>query len=283
MAFGDRLKIARERLNLSRDVLAQKLGLSYSAIAKYESNDRFPDDETLVKMSETLNVSTDYLFGRTNAFHAIAEFDESFDHVRLDDIKDEYIAAYEQDPVRKLIKNYVENYLKETRDKALENPDLPNKEVVAKKIDRFIENHVYRLASRAYQDLKMREHDYIKSNNELPQTVAENITNIINSEMLSLLASVTQPRKYENPIDRAERIKKELIGMLNPERYKSNSTSEIFTDPNISVEYNGLSEMTPEIQKDIERIFDRIKEIYAKKKPEDPPVREFDITKLDEF
>jgi transcriptional regulator with XRE-family HTH domain len=66
MEFGDRLKSLREENRLTRNDFAQKLNISYSAISKYETNIRFPDKETLVRMADFFDVSVDYLLCRTN-------------------------------------------------------------------------------------------------------------------------------------------------------------------------------------------------------------------------
>lgn len=66
MSFGERLKQVRENNNLTREDLANKLNISYSAISKYETNIRFPDQETLSKIADLFNVTTDYLLGRSD-------------------------------------------------------------------------------------------------------------------------------------------------------------------------------------------------------------------------
>lgn len=66
MTFGDRLKKIRQEKNISREELAKKLKISYSAISKYETNTRFPDQQTLLKISKILGTTTDYLLGRIN-------------------------------------------------------------------------------------------------------------------------------------------------------------------------------------------------------------------------
>lgn len=63
MSFGERLKKAREEKKMDREQLGLRLGMSYSTIAKYETNNRFPDQDTLVKLAEILDVSTDHLLG----------------------------------------------------------------------------------------------------------------------------------------------------------------------------------------------------------------------------
>ncbi|WFD08750.1 helix-turn-helix domain-containing protein [Tepidibacter hydrothermalis] len=66
MDFGDRLKNLRENNNLSREDLSKSLNISYSAVAKYETNVRFPDKDTLNKIADYFDCSLDYLLGRTN-------------------------------------------------------------------------------------------------------------------------------------------------------------------------------------------------------------------------
>ena len=72
MDFGKRLIELREELNLTRDDLANRINITYSALAKYETNKRFPDKETLGKLADYFNVSVDYLLCRTN----IKNFDD---------------------------------------------------------------------------------------------------------------------------------------------------------------------------------------------------------------
>ena len=64
--FKSRLKELRIGRHLTQRELAQKLGLSNSAIAMYENGSRTPDQETLESISDYFNVSIDYLFGREN-------------------------------------------------------------------------------------------------------------------------------------------------------------------------------------------------------------------------
>lgn len=63
MTFGNVLKKLRNEKKYTRHDLARELNISYSAIAKYESDIRFPDAEILKKISVIFNVSTDYLLG----------------------------------------------------------------------------------------------------------------------------------------------------------------------------------------------------------------------------
>ena len=65
MDFGERIRSARERIGMTRDKLAKRINIQYSALAKYESSAREPDFETLVLIANALRVSTDYILGCT--------------------------------------------------------------------------------------------------------------------------------------------------------------------------------------------------------------------------
>ncbi len=49
MHFGDRIKQLRKQHNMSQQDLATNLKLSRRAIGYYESNERFPKDEEMIK------------------------------------------------------------------------------------------------------------------------------------------------------------------------------------------------------------------------------------------
>lgn len=62
--FCDRLKEVRKNRMITQEQLASVLGMSRQAVIKYESGERFPDEVTLVKIADFLNVSLDYLLDR---------------------------------------------------------------------------------------------------------------------------------------------------------------------------------------------------------------------------
>ncbi len=65
MEFGERLRALREEKNLTREDLARKLSVSYSAVSKYETNVRFPDKGALMNLADLFDVSLDYLLCRS--------------------------------------------------------------------------------------------------------------------------------------------------------------------------------------------------------------------------
>jgi len=61
MTFGEKLKKARKESGLSQEQFAEKISVSRSAVAKWESDRGLPDVNSLKVMAQLLNVSIDYL------------------------------------------------------------------------------------------------------------------------------------------------------------------------------------------------------------------------------
>lgn len=66
MTFGEKLKDARKSAGLSQEQFAEKLSVSRSAIAKWETDKGMPDITNLKAMSQLLGVSIDYLLDEDN-------------------------------------------------------------------------------------------------------------------------------------------------------------------------------------------------------------------------
>lgn len=65
--IGDTLKRLRTKKGLTSEELCSKIGIKGGSYRNYERNDRKPDYDTLVKLADFYNVSTDYLLGRPDA------------------------------------------------------------------------------------------------------------------------------------------------------------------------------------------------------------------------
>jgi len=61
-----RMTELRESLSLSQSRLAKELGISQSAINRYEHDQSAVSDIVIVKYADFFNVSTDYILGRTD-------------------------------------------------------------------------------------------------------------------------------------------------------------------------------------------------------------------------
>lgn len=64
--FGKKLRELRELKGLSQEELGKVLNKTKNNISQYETGKREPDLETLNKIADFFNVTTDYLLGRTD-------------------------------------------------------------------------------------------------------------------------------------------------------------------------------------------------------------------------
>lgn len=74
-----RLKELRAKKNLYQKDIATMLGIDRTTYAKYETGDSEPNLETLLKLSEIFEVSTDYLLGREQKEKLPTVTDEELD------------------------------------------------------------------------------------------------------------------------------------------------------------------------------------------------------------
>lgn len=75
--IGERLKQLRKEKGIEAQFIAQKINVSKSTYSYYENDKSDPNFETLKKLADIFDVSTDYLLGRTDMKEiAIIEGDE---------------------------------------------------------------------------------------------------------------------------------------------------------------------------------------------------------------
>ncbi|PIC87945.1 transcriptional regulator [Sporosarcina sp. P20a] len=78
--LSQRLKESRKNRKLTQDELALKVNTTKSTISNYENGHSTPSNDMLVLLSNALQITTDYLLGRSNnptlteddEFHAFA-------------------------------------------------------------------------------------------------------------------------------------------------------------------------------------------------------------------
>lgn len=61
--MGTRLRQLRIKKMLSQGQLAERLGITRSAVCAYEAGTRYPSLDMLIKLAQSFNVSTDFLLG----------------------------------------------------------------------------------------------------------------------------------------------------------------------------------------------------------------------------
>lgn len=64
--FGERLKTLRNKNDLSQREMGAILGVSPSLVGMFETSNRDPDTDMLIKIADYFKVTTDYLLGRVD-------------------------------------------------------------------------------------------------------------------------------------------------------------------------------------------------------------------------
>lgn len=64
--LGERIKLTRKALGFSQSELADKVGISYAQIGRYETKDTQPPAKTLTVIADALEVSPDFLLYGSN-------------------------------------------------------------------------------------------------------------------------------------------------------------------------------------------------------------------------
>ena len=76
MSFGEQLRKRREELGISRAELADRLGVSRSAIGNYETGVSAPKEEVLLRLFDALGVDPNYLYRDAYRAHGGIRSDE---------------------------------------------------------------------------------------------------------------------------------------------------------------------------------------------------------------
>jgi len=64
-SFSDRVKALRKAKKMTQRQMAEALGITERSYQRYEAENN-PNNETLIKLADFFEVSTDYLLGRSD-------------------------------------------------------------------------------------------------------------------------------------------------------------------------------------------------------------------------
>jgi transcriptional regulator with XRE-family HTH domain len=68
MALSEKIKSLRKKTGLSQTELSKQIDVSMTTIRRWESGERVPDADELLKLAVTLNTKVSYLVGETDTF-----------------------------------------------------------------------------------------------------------------------------------------------------------------------------------------------------------------------
>ena len=95
--FGKRLKELRKEHGCTIVQFADMVGISKSTLGYYENDKRMPDIEILARIANVLNVSADYLIGRTNTTAQKGKMKTVCEFTGLSDSAAEFLAQLVKD------------------------------------------------------------------------------------------------------------------------------------------------------------------------------------------
>ena len=114
MTMGQIIKKLRKGQGLTQEELAERLGVTYQAISKWENDWGMPDISQIVPLATIFSVSTDYLFGldRTSETEEALKIISTANSVEKDGVRDTYLKAYDilMDGLKKYPNNYMITY-----------------------------------------------------------------------------------------------------------------------------------------------------------------------------
>lgn len=106
LMFSERLKELRKNMGYTQKEIAEQIGTSQPSYQNWEKGSRKPSRETIQKLADFFNVSTDYLLGQTDIPNSTLEAD-------IDTAIDNSV-AYDGTPItdndREIIKNFLKDY-----------------------------------------------------------------------------------------------------------------------------------------------------------------------------
>lgn len=82
MTFSEKIQALRKQRNISQEQLAESMNVTRQAVSKWETGESLPDIDNIVRLSEILDVSIDYLLKDT-------PISDTKEKERYEDVSDE--------------------------------------------------------------------------------------------------------------------------------------------------------------------------------------------------
>ncbi|MGX7596335.1 helix-turn-helix domain-containing protein [Planococcus plakortidis] len=139
MGIGNKIAELRQkhRPKLTQQDFADKIGISRAALSHYEKERRDPDFETLIKIADYFDVTTDYLLGRDVAHKEVRqESIFSSDQLGIGQKDYDALTAYQQEALDWAINN---DYL-QFKNKSDNILDMIERIEIAYEVDKAMKN-----------------------------------------------------------------------------------------------------------------------------------------------
>jgi transcriptional regulator with XRE-family HTH domain len=108
MDFPSRVRRLRKEHKLTQEELGKKLNVTKVSISGYENGNRTPDSDTLNLIADVFDVTTDYLYGRSDDPRLTAKEDKEVDKQVEELLKNlESVPEHRREELIRMTKNYI--------------------------------------------------------------------------------------------------------------------------------------------------------------------------------
>ncbi len=167
LAIGENIRNFRKKNDFTQEALADRLGVTYQSISRWENGTTYPDLELIPSIAEVLAVTVDELLGMPQ-IEKEKRAVQTFDELRRECIKRDYDADKIVDLLRDIRRNYLDSDSawrpwSEGNDRAFRDPQiLPEVRLLA---EAYLERHpMYPHTIQTMADIEDEDHleDFLK-------------------------------------------------------------------------------------------------------------------------
>lgn len=108
LTIGENIRRFRKKHDLTQEALAERLGVTYQSVSRWENGTTYPDLELLPAISELLSVTVDELIGMPQIEKEKRAL-ETVDELRRECMKQEYAAERIVELLRDIRRNYLDS------------------------------------------------------------------------------------------------------------------------------------------------------------------------------
>ncbi len=108
LTIGENIRRFRKKHDLTQEALAERLGVTYQSVSRWENGTTYPDLELLPAISETLSVTVDELIGMPQIEKEKRAL-ETVDELRRECMKQEYNTERIVELLRDIRRNYLDS------------------------------------------------------------------------------------------------------------------------------------------------------------------------------
>ena len=106
LTIGENIRNYRKKNDITQEALADRLGVTYQSVSRWEKGATYPDLELLPAISEILGITVDELIGMP-AIEKEKKAKETFDELRRECMKKDYDADHIVEIIRDIRRNYM--------------------------------------------------------------------------------------------------------------------------------------------------------------------------------